>query len=886
VASRTGAGPQDESTRPAAMDCGDLASSAIVRHAIETRQKYVLDASVSHGELTADLPVRRELIRSLVCAPLLAHGRLTGVLCLENPAGAGAFTADRTASLDSLLAQAALVLENAVAYATLEQSERKYRHIVDSASEGVWMLDAAGRTTFVNARMAEMLGYTPEEMAGIRALDLIFPEDREDAARRLAARREGVAETFERRFRRKDGECLWTQIAASPIRDAEGRFLGSFGMFTDITGRKRSEQEFALMNFALGKVSEMACLLDERGNVIWANDEACRLLEYSRDELLRLRVVDFSLQYTPDRWRIHWADIKAHGSVFLDSLFRSRTGREFPVEVNANFIEYLGRGYSMALIRDVAERRRAEEERERLREQLQQAQKLESVGRLAGGVAHDFNNLLTIINGYSELMLAQMPPGDPYRRMVEEIQEAGERAAGLTRPLLAFSRRQVVKPQSVSVDSVVADADRMLRRMLPEDIEMVTHLDARDTRVMADPVQLHQVLLNLVVNARDAMLHGGRLVLETGIVTLDAAYREAHPATPPDLAEDVYILLTVSDTGIGMDESVRCRIFEPFFTTKEAGVGTGLGLSTVYGIVSRAGGRVWVESEPGAGATFRVLLPRCTLASQAEEEPKLDRRLAKGSETILVVEDQEAVRRLASVVLRHCGYRVLEAANGADALVLLERYRDPVHLLLTDVVMPGMTGPELAGRIRAIHPDIKVVCMSGYMTEALDGWGVHGGEVAFIGKPFTPASLANEVRKVLGGAAGPKTVLVSGGHPEIRELLIALLESERYHVMGAEGGRATLDAARLVPPQLIVADLDLPGESGLEVIETIRHEHPEVKVVAISDGYDSEARHTAQNLGAAASLARPLTRAELLATVARALDEPDVRPPAIRAATV
>jgi hypothetical protein len=410
---------------------------------------------------------------------------------------------------------------------------------------------------------------------------------------------------------------------------------------------------------------------------------------------------------------------------------------------------------------DITARRYAEEERSRLREQLEQAQKLEGIGRLAGGVAHDFNNLLTVINGYSDLLVVSMDPSNPLRSHAAEIKKAGERAAVLTRQLLAFSRRQMIEPRALRTDDVVADAEKMLQRLVGDDIKLVSRRNALLGQVMADPVQIQQILMNLVVNARDAMPNGGRVVIETASVEVDEKYCASQQDIARGMTPGPYVLLSVTDTGVGMDESTQRRIFEPFFTTKAKGIGTGLGLSTVYGIVRQAGGSIRVNSEPGKGARFRIYLPRLPDDTQAEGPALAAPADLGGSETVLVVEDQEDVRHLAVTALTTYGYKVLEAKDGNDALHLVEHYPNAIHLMLTDIVMPGMTGRELAGRIRALRPDITVLCMSGYTEDAMTKWGVLESGVAFISKPFTPHMLAARLREILAGVQSSGKLVVN-----------------------------------------------------------------------------------------------------------------------------
>ena len=341
--------------------------------------------------------------------------------------------------------------------------------------------------------------------------------------------------------------------------------------------------------------------------------------------------------------------------------------------------------------RDITSQKRSEEERAKLWAQLLQAQKMESVGRMAGGVAHDFNNLLTVINGYSDLLLQQITPEDPIQEPISEIRKAGARATSLSRQLLVFSREQVVRPKVFDLNEVIGEVEKMLGGVLGDDIRIETSLSPSLGSIMADAGQFHQVLVNLIVNARDAMPGGGKILIETLNVDLDQGYALQHP----ELAPGPYVLMTVSDDGLGMSEEVRSHLFEPFFTTKKQGEGTGLGLATVYGIIKQTGGAIFVYSEPGAGATFKIYLPRVDEAIKAEDETKTAITTLRGTETVLVVEDQQELRRLAAAILRRYGYEVLEAANASEALVHAERHTGRIHLMVTDLVMPGMTGAEL-----------------------------------------------------------------------------------------------------------------------------------------------------------------------------------------------
>jgi PAS domain S-box-containing protein len=394
----------------------------------------------------------------------------------------------------------------------------------------------------------------------------------------------------------------------------------------------------------------------------------------------------------------------------------------------------------MAVIADIAGRKNLEE-------QFLQSQKMEAVGRLAGGIAHDFNNLLTAIIGYSQMALLRLPSEDPLRKDIQEIETAGQRAASLTSQLLAFSRRQVIQPKVLDLNTVVADLSNMLQRLIGEDIELHNSLDSEIGFVKADRGQIEQIVMNLAVNARDAMPEGGKLTIETRGVELDENYASEHL----DVCSGPHVMLAITDTGTGMDKETESRIFEPFFTTKEQGKGTGLGLSTVYGIVKQSGGHIGVHSEPGRGTTFKLYLPQ---VDEDEGRPIEDptEMPANGTETVLLVEDESQVRKFAALVLRGTGYKVLEASGGEEALISAQQHKGRIHMLLTDVVMPGMSGKELSERLKQRRPNIKVIFASGYTDDAILHHGVLGPEMEFIQKPFTPSSLTQKVRQVLGKA--------------------------------------------------------------------------------------------------------------------------------------
>src|SRR5436190_8217116 len=470
------------------------------------------------------------------------------------------------------------------------------------------------------------------------------------------------------------------------------------------------------------------------------NAAAVQRYGYSEQEFLAMTLRDIRLASELARFEERLLN---DTGTFTGFRHRRKDGTLIDVDIESQPISFAGRPARLVLARDVTARRQLEE-------QLRQAQKMEAVGQLAGGIAHDFNNLLTAILGCTQLLLHATPPEDERREDIEEIKNAGLRAAELTRQLLAFSRRQVLAPKLLDMNAVVATMDKMLRRLIGEDVALVTELAADLGPVSADPGQLEQVLLNLAVNARDAMPQGGRLTIATANVLLTEEYAERHHRLPPGQ----YVLLAVSDTGVGMDEATQKHLFEPFFTTKEVGKGTGLGLATVYGIVKQSGGYIWVYSEAGHGTTVKVYLPRVAGAAQPLAVAEAAPELRRGTETVLLVEDAAPVRTLARKSLESCGYRVLDAADGRAALELSAGHAGGIDILVTDVVMPGMSGRELAERLAPLRPGMRVLYTSGYTDDAMVHQGVLRSGVAFLQKPFMPESLTRKVREVLDGEKG------------------------------------------------------------------------------------------------------------------------------------
>jgi two-component system cell cycle sensor histidine kinase/response regulator CckA len=465
------------------------------------------------------------------------------------------------------------------------------------------------------------------------------------------------------------------------------------------------------------------------------NEAAVRHYGYTREEFARMTLLDMRAPAEASDPRADFAEGEGPRRLWRN---KKKDGSVVTVEATAHDFDFEGRRARLVLANDVTERLRLEE-------QLRQSQKMEAIGRLAGGVAHDFNNVLSVILSYGEILLSEMKPGEPMREEIEEIRKAGKRAAGLTRQLLMFSRQQVLEPKVIDLNEVLASMDKMLQRILGADVEVVSSPAASLGHVKVDRSSIEQVIMNLVVNARDAMPTGGKLTMETKNVVLDEAQARDRVGAPPG----PYVMFAVTDTGTGMDKATLARIFEPFFTTKEVGKGTGLGLSTVFGITRQGGGGVWAESEPGKGTTFRVYLPRVPGEAEAANRAPDALPSASRAETILLVEDDDQVRAVARGILRRVGYHILEARNAGEALLSSEKHVGRIHLLLSDVVMPQMSGPELAKRLSSTRPDMKVLCMSGYTDDSIVRHGVIDAQFAYIQKPITPESLSARVREVL-----------------------------------------------------------------------------------------------------------------------------------------
>lgn len=634
----------------------------------------------------------------------------------------------------------------------LRQSEemwRRYEFIVNTSKDFMTLIDqdytyAAANAAYCQAHhktQAEIIGKTVAEVWGEKRYST---QIKAHLDRCFAGNEVHYQEWFE--FAGLERRCF--DVAYYPYYDNEGHVTHAVVISRDITRHKLAEEEIQRRNRELTRLStaieqttESVIITDAEGTIVYVNPAFERISGYSRSETIG-RNPRFlkSGHHDATFYRELWATLIA-GQVWRGRFVNKKKSGVLYVE---DAIITPVRGDDGTVLNYVGLQRDVTHELQ-LEEQYRQSQKMEALGRLAGSVAHDFNNILTVITGYSELLLKRFPnPQDPAREEIEWIKEASERASTLTRQLLAFGRRQPLQPQILNLNEVVTNLERMLRRLISEDIELKIRLDTKLQQVKADPGQIEQVLMNLIVNARDAMPQGGQLTIETANVNLDETCAERHFEVTPG----AYVMLAVTDTGVGMDADTLAHVFEPFYTTKELGKGTGLGLATIYGIIRQSDGHIWVYSEPGHGTTFKIYLPRAKETVETTVYPGPTTSL-EGIETVLLVEDEASVRLVARKFLENQGYSVLEAGQPEEALLKCQQREGPIDLLITDVILPKMGGRELAERLTQVRPELKVLYISGYTDDALDQHGILTPGVVFLEKPFSSESLARKVREVL-----------------------------------------------------------------------------------------------------------------------------------------
>jgi PAS domain S-box-containing protein len=627
----------------------------------------------------------------------------------------------------------------------LEKNLGLLQGITEGTTDAVFVKDLQGRYLMINSAGAGFLGRSIDDVLGKDDMELFSPEfGRSMMERDRAVLQSGEAQTYEEPARAAGVTRTYLATKGS-YRDPNGQVIGMLGICRDITDRKMAEEEMRQSQQKLSIHFEHTPLAvvewDLEFRVAAWNPSAERIFGYSRQEA----VGQHGSFIVPAQFRQYvdqvWQNLLHHrGGARNTNDNLTKDGRTISCEwYNTPLVDESGRVFGVAsLVQDVTER-------VALEERLRQSQKMEAVGRLAGGVAHDFNNLLTVILGYSQILAEGVPAGSRLADSTAQIKSAADRAAGITRQLLAFSRKQVLSPRVINLNDIMLNLDSLLRRLIGEDIEVLT-VPANDLgSVKADPGQIEQVIMNLALNARDAMPRGGKLTLETSNAQLNESYARDHQPMEPGR----YVLLAVSDTGHGMTVETQARIFEPFYTTKEVGKGTGLGLSMVYGIVKQSGGYIWVYSEPDRGTTFKIYLPRVDQPVEAAGAELRSKSVQRGTETILLVEDDSQLRQLSSSVLAHCGYKMLVAASPEEGLALCQENHRQIHLLITDVVMPRMNGRQLAEQVLQLSPNVRVLYISGYTSNAIVHYGVLDPGLWFLPKPFTLSALMAKVREVL-----------------------------------------------------------------------------------------------------------------------------------------
>ncbi|MEZ4862622.1 MAG: PAS domain S-box protein [Caldilineaceae bacterium] len=631
--------------------------------------------------------------------------------------------------------------------AALKESEERYRILYEDNPTMYFTVDAAGTVLSVNRFGAEHLGYTVAELAGRSVLQVSHVEDRTAAQGLVGQCIEQPGKLFQWILRkvRKDGSILWVEETSRAIQNGSGALVVLI-VCEDITERKRAEhaliESHNLLHAVVEGTADIIFAKDRQGHYLMMNSAGARALGRTVADILGKDDREiFPLEAARSIMERDRRVMALGEAQTFEEVENSPIGTRTYLTTKGVYRDIYGTVNGIVgITRDITALKHLEE-------QFRQAQKMEAVGRLAGGVAHDFNNLLTVINGYSQLIFKRLPPDDPNRKRLGEIQKAGERAANLTRQLLAFSRKQMLQPQVVNLNTLLTELLKLLRRLIGEDIELALTPAGDLGWTQIDPGQFEQAIINLAVNARDAMPQGGQLSITTYNSTIEADYAARYP----EVQAGLYVAVTMRDTGVGMTETTKLRIFEPFFTTKDIGKGTGLGLAMVYGFVKQSGGHIEVVSDIGHGTTFKLYLPRTEKTGIPVHVVYELHELPQGTETILLVEDEDAVRDLVRQVLQSGGYTVLEASNGPKGVDQARQYPGPIHLLITDLVMPQMSGRQLAEQLTTMQPGIQILFMSGYTAEEMTRYQVHEANIAFLQKPFDPLSLAQKVRSLLDG---------------------------------------------------------------------------------------------------------------------------------------
>lgn len=878
------------------------------------RMESLLACVHDHGSVHLDLALLRkdeapELLASScdsLCAespgyhvarPVSAFGKVFLVTAHAGPeffsrfpARAGALTALAGTLVAALLTVLTAVpiqrreeLQRLIEARTAEwvASEARYVQIAEQSRTFTWEVDMDGLYTYVSHVVEQVLGYRPEELIGKIYFYDLCPEAEREAIKARAfdtiERREKFVDV-ENPMLSKDGQVVWVSSAGLPLRNADGTVRGYRGADADITERKRNEAERerllteaeqsrqSLLSVledhrqaeahrirlatAIEQAGEVVVITDPQGAIQYVNPAFENVSGYTREEVLGLnsRILKSGTQdqaFYRELWETisggriwhgRFVNKRKDGTLYIEdatiSPVRSAEGR---------IVNYV------AVKRDVTEHLRVRDENVSLEEQVRQAQKVESIGRLAGGVAHDFNNMLSVILGYGEHLLEQLASDDPLRKDVQQIVEAGQRSAVLTRQLLAFSRRQTLEPEVLDLNTIVEKLETVLRRLIGEHLELELTLAEDLNRVLVDPGQIEHVIINLAINARDAMAGGGKLAIETANIEFDEASARGRFGIEPGK----YALLTVADSGCGMNQDTLDHMFEPFFTTKEEGRGTGLGLCTALGIVQQSGGHIEAESEPGKGTTVKVYLPQTLAEPTVKKRPAVQEERHRDRKHVLVAEDEAALRSLIQRGLSGLGYQVSAAANGEEALRLVEEQGLRPDLLVTDVVMPVMSGSSLAEQLRRDQPDLQVLYMSGYAEEAIVHHGILSPGTHFIPKPFSTRNLAAKVREVLGvpPARSQRRILMIDDEALFRDLVQHFCRKRGHDFVGVGTGAAALEALADQFFDVVVVDMNLAGTDGETVLRQIRAAGHTAPAIVLTGDLFSVDRATLDPLG-------------------------------------
>lgn len=635
---------------------------------------------------------------------------------------------------------------------TASGPESRYQLLFDQNVAGFYRTTPDGRVLGCNSTFARMLGYASrQEMLGCQAQQFYFSVEEHDQFLK-DLQREGSLVNAELRLRRKDGRAIWVVENAAAIRDEQDNVALIMGTMVDVSAHKRAEDALRdSQERLLGIIAsamDAIITVDDKQQIIVFNKAAEEIFRCTAAEVIGQSIDRFIPQSFREVHRQHIREFGETG-VSTRSMYMPRTlaavrsnGEEFPIEASISRVRTSSENLFTVILRDISMRKRTEE-------QLRQAQKMEAVGHLAGGIAHEFNNYLAIIMGYTEMLERETVGNDTLRMGLSEIRDASQKVASLTRQLLAFSRKQVIEPKEVDLNSTVWETHKLLRRLIPVMIDLIPRLQGELGKVKVDPAQIQQILINLVLNARDSLPNGGTIVIETGEVELDQEYASRQL----DVQPGQYVMLSVSDTGTGMDKETLSHIFEPFFTTKEEGKGTGLGLSTTYGIVKQSGGHITVASVPGKGSTFRVYLPKL-LDADVLPQPSNVPSSQPGRQTVLLVEDESALRKLMTKVLEGEGFQVLGAKDGEQAAAICKSWAEPIDMVVTDLAMPKLNGLQLKEIVADLRPTAKFLLMSGYPEDVVEDPSILPTDTAFLEKPFLPEELIRKIRQVLRSTNG------------------------------------------------------------------------------------------------------------------------------------